>query len=768
MRSARRRRSATRCPEAALVPAQRRGAERRQVTVLVCGCEAFESEAYLELDAEDQAEVLRTFRQACEEAVRRSDGTIVQCNEQGLLVCFGYPVAYEDGARRAARAALGLLQDLEGFSEPLRRQHKLELNPWVGLHTGAAIVEAKEDAVSLVGEARNMAVRFEDVAAPGQVVCSEATYRLIRGQFQCTGLGPRKLKGVAQPVELFQVQGVGEGQSAIEAAGPAGLTPLTGRDHEISLLKDRWEQALEGMGQVVLLIGEPGLGKSRLVHTLKEHVLGWMVEGEVDAPVIEWRCARNTRTRVCTRPSNSTSGPSPSAARSHRRRGSTGCSTAWSSMTWPGRRLCRCGRRCCRCRRRTASPRFHCPRPGRGKRRSGSCWIGCTPAPPGGRFSSWSRTCTGSTPQPWSSSGCSSPRACTIPSSRSLPSAPSSRRRGPRSPIRAALALNRLTRRQVGELMRKKMGTATPEAVVEQIYERTAGVPLFVEEFTKLAQESGVLDQEEGDSTRVKTLMTREIPATLQDLVMARLDRMEGDREVGQLAAVIGRETSYELLAAVAEADEPALQAELGKLTQAEILYAKGRPPRCTYVFKHALLQDALYNAMVKSKRQQFHRRVAEVLEAAVPADRRDTTGTAGPPLHRGRADREGGRLLAQGGGALAGTIGGERSDRQPDPGFGAARDSARVPRAGLRGNWQSCVRWAPPTSRRAVTPPTESAPSSRGHVSCPSGWVSRHKYSPACLEAGCFTSRAAIFGGARSWPTRGWNLPTGSGTAAL
>ncbi len=114
---------------------------------------------------------------------------------------------------------------------------------------------------------------------------------MIRGQFQCASLGHRKIKGVAQPVELFQVQGVGEARSPIEAAGPAGLTPLTGRDHEISLLKDRWEQAQEGMGQVVLLIGEPGLGKSRLVYTLKEHVLGQMVEGEVDAPVIEWRCS---------------------------------------------------------------------------------------------------------------------------------------------------------------------------------------------------------------------------------------------------------------------------------------------------------------------------------------------------------------------------------------------------------------------------------------------------------------------------------------------
>jgi class 3 adenylate cyclase len=264
-------------------------AERRQVTVLVCGCDLFGSEAYLEgLDAEDQAKVLRGFQQACDQSARRLGGTVVQCNEQGLLVCFGYPVAYEDGARRAAQTGLGILDDMKALGARFRREHELELNLWVGVHTGPAVVEANEGTVSLVGEARNVAVRLEEVAVPGAVICSEATHRLFQGRLDCVSLGRKKIKGMAQPVELFQLQGVGETRSRVDAAG---LTPLTGRDHEISLLKERWEQAQEGMGQVVLLIGEAGLGKSRLVHTLKEHVLGQMEEGEVDAPVIEWRCS---------------------------------------------------------------------------------------------------------------------------------------------------------------------------------------------------------------------------------------------------------------------------------------------------------------------------------------------------------------------------------------------------------------------------------------------------------------------------------------------
>ena len=158
---------------------------------------------------------------------------------------------------------------------------------------------------------------------------------------------------------------------------------------------------------------------------------------------------------------------------------------------------------------------------------------------------------------------------------------------------------------------------------------------------------------------------------------------MEGDRDVAQLAATLGREFSYELLAAVASVDESTLQAELAKLVQAEILYTKGRAPGCTYIFKHALVEDALYNALVKSKRQQFHGRIAEVLEARFPLTVEDAAGTARPPFHRGGPDRDGDRLLAQGGAALAGTIGGDRSDRSSDPRVVAARGAGRVLRAG-------------------------------------------------------------------------------------
>jgi class 3 adenylate cyclase/predicted ATPase len=590
-----------------------REAERRQVTVLVCGCSLFESEAYLEdLDAEDQARMLRAFQQPCEQAVLRFDGTVVQCNEEGLLACFGYPVAYEDAARRAALAGLGLLDDLKALGERLRRGQTPELNPWVGIHTGPAVVEAGEESVSLVGEARNVAVRLKDVAEAGQVDCTGATHQLLQAHFECASLGSRKIKGVAQPVELFRVQAVTPVRNPIETAGPAGLTTLTGRDHEINLLKDRWEQAQEGMGQVVLLIGEPGLGKSRLVYTLKEHVLGRMVEGEVDAPVIEWRCS----------PHYQNTGLYPAIEFYER-------ALAFGREEPPQARFDRLLHRL---------EQYDLARP-----ETVPLWASLLSLPTPDRFPplslsparqreetfrsmlDWLHTRAARKPillvvedLHWVDASTLEFLGLFLAEGLQdsiltlLTFRPEFQAPWPAAAHQTSLALNRLTRRQAGDLMRQKAGTAVPEALIDQIYDRTGGVPLFVEEFTKMVQESGALH-------RAGALPTREIPTSLQDLVAARLDRMEGEREVAQLGAVLGREFSHELLAAVSALDEVALQAELAKLAQAEILYPKGRPPRCTYLFKHALLEDALYNALVKGKRQQFHRRIAEVLEARFP-----------------------------------------------------------------------------------------------------------------------------------------------------
>jgi class 3 adenylate cyclase/tetratricopeptide (TPR) repeat protein len=594
-----------------------REAERRQVTVLVCGHELFESEAYLGLDTEDQARILRTFQEASEQAVRHLDGAVVQCNEQGLLACFGYPVAHEDAARRAAEAGLGLLHDVSALDK--------EAKPWACIHTGSAVAEVKEDAISLVGDVRNVAVRLKDVAVAGQLVCTDATRRLLRQQFQCEPLGEKKLKGVSRPVALFRLERAAAPQTSFSLA-PAELTPLTGRDHEVSLLQDRWELAQEGQSQVVLLVGEAGLGKSRLVHTLKEHVLGQKVELEVASPVIEWRCS----------PQYQDTGLHPAIEFYER-------VLNFRPEEPPQQRFERLLSRV---------QKYGLDRP-----EAVALWAALLSLPTPDRFPplalpparlreetfklmlEWLHVRAARNPVllvvedlHWSDASTleflgqvvaefQSDRVLALFTFR-----PEFKPPWAAVDHQTTLALTRLTRRQVGELIKKKAGAAIPDALIERVYDRAGGVPLFVEEFTRMVQEEkdeGGRMKDEGNANPHPSSFilhpSREIPATLQDLIMARLERMEGGRELAQLAAVLGREFSHELLAAVAGLDESALEAELGQLARADILFAKGRPPRCTYTFKHALLEDALYGALVKAQRQAYHRRIGDALEAQFP-----------------------------------------------------------------------------------------------------------------------------------------------------
>ena len=473
--------------------------------------------------------------------------------------------------------------------------------------------------MSLVGEARNVAVRLEDVAVADQVICTDSSHRLFRGRFQCASLGRQTIKGVPIPSNCFGSSTMAVTGSPIDTVAPAELSPLTGRDQEVGLLKDRWDQAKEGMGQVVLLIGEPGLGKSRLVHTMKQHVLGQMIEGEVDAPVIEWRCS----------PHFQNTGLYPAIDFYERALG-------FDREVAPQARFDRMLHRL---------EQYDLARP-----ETVPLWASLLSLPIPDRYPplslspvrqreetframlDWLHTRAARKPVLFIVEDLHWVDASTLEFLGQflaeglhdsiltlLTFRPEFTTPWPAVAHQTTLALNRLTQRQAGDLMRTKTKRALPEAVVQQIYDRTGGVPLFVEEFTTMVQESGLPDREWVSSAGAQALLGREIPATLQDLMMARLDRMEGERELAQLAATLGREFSHELLAAVAALDEPTLHGELAKLVQADILYPKGRPPRCTYIFKHALLEDALYNTLVKGKRQQFHRRIAEVLEAQFP-----------------------------------------------------------------------------------------------------------------------------------------------------
>jgi class 3 adenylate cyclase/tetratricopeptide (TPR) repeat protein len=591
--------------------------ERRQVTVLNCGCELADVESSLStLDPEDQHELLTDFRQCCREVVVRLGGTVAVSTPQGLQACFGFPVAHEDAPRRAVDAALAIFEQIEERNERLGLTRGVGLRPWAAIHTGPAIVGDLEtgEGLSMIGEAPSVSTRMEYIIEPGWLAITEATRRLVLGFFRYEPLGTRSIRGLPKPIELHKVVGRGEAVSRIDAARSAGLSPLTGRDQEVGLLKDRWEHAKESVAQLVQLIGEAGIGKSRLVLVMKEFVAD--NEAGRAASTIEWRCS----------PHYQDSGLYPATE---------------------------CLERILRLRASdTASSRLdkleeHLKVLGMDDPEPLGLFASLLSIPSDGRFPSLTLS-----PQrqkektfealiDWLTEQASrrpvlfivedmhwvdpstleflgllidqrhDDRIMTVLTARPEFVAP-----WPVRANRSQLAINRLTRRQIADLVRRKVGMKdVPEAVVEQLAARTDGVPLFIEEFAKMLVESGALRGAEGELSMTGSFPIDAIPATLQDLLLSRLDRMPGVKDVAQLGATIGREFSLELIKAVSEQDEATLRHQLGRLVEAEILFEKGRGSRSTYLFKHALIQDAAYQSMLKGKRQQVHERIARVLE---------------------------------------------------------------------------------------------------------------------------------------------------------
>ncbi len=414
-----------------------------------------------------------------------------------------------------------------------------------------------------------------------------------------------------------------------ELPPPLALTPLTGRDTEFSLLKDRWEQAQEGMGQVLLVVGQPGLGKSRLVQSLTQRVQaqasdtcltvgGESAIGSLDqhSPVIEWRCSQHFQNSELHPVSDYLErflgvghDPSPTACFDRLAQhledydlSSSELLALFAKLLFlpPNERYSGTGLTPAREREETFRALGQWLRAHSLKRPillvvEDLHWIDASTLEFLGHFIL-------ETPQD--------------PILTVLTFRPEFKTPWPAPAHQTTLALNRLTRRQVAEWMRRDAGATLPESLVAQIYHRTSGVPLLVEEFTRMARESAVFESAGIRPPRPSPASTRELPQTLQELVMVRLDRMSTNREVAQLAAALGREFDYELLAAVVTVNEETLQAELEKLVSAGILCVKGHPPACTYLFKHALLEEALHGAIEEPNCRRFHQQIAEVMEA--------------------------------------------------------------------------------------------------------------------------------------------------------
>jgi class 3 adenylate cyclase len=588
-------------------------AERRQLTVMFCdlvGSTALSTR----LDPEDLREVIAAYHACAAEVVTRFGGYVAKYMGDGVLVYFGYPEASETDAENAVRAALALI-DAVGRLSVGGIRHEAR----IGLATGLVVVgelvgagEAQERNV--VGETPNLAARLQSAAAPNSVVVAATTRRLAGELFEYAAIEPAKLKGFEEPISAWRVLRERTVASRFEAFRAATQTPLVGREEEIELLRRRWQQIKDDEGRVVLLAGEPGIGKSRLTAALEDHV-------KDDA---------HTCLRYFCQPHHQGSALQPVLAQLAHAAGFAHDDDA-------------------------AAKRAKLEKLLAADAESGAVeselfaellGLAATSAlPPAERDPQVRRrkilatlierleTLTRRGPVlmlfedvHWADPTTLELLALTIQRLQSLPILLIITFRPEFQPPWTGqshvtmLTLNRLSQRERAMLVDHVTGgKKLPPGLLDQIVERTDGVPLFVEELTKAVLESEQLQESADRYVLEQPMQELAIPTTLQASLMARVDRLGSAREVLQIGATIGREFSYEVLAAVAGLPDAVLQDTLIRLMEAELVSLRGTPPNAVYNFRHALVQDSAYSNMLRGRRQQLHSAIAMVLENRSP-----------------------------------------------------------------------------------------------------------------------------------------------------
>jgi predicted ATPase/class 3 adenylate cyclase len=591
-------------------------AERRQLTVLfadLVGSTALSAS----LDPEDMREVIRAYQDAVAGEVARLEGVVAKFMGDGVLAYFGFPQAHEDDAERAVRAGLAIVET----TARLRAPGDAPLAARVGIATGLVVVgdlvgsgPAREHAV--VGETPNLAARLQTLAEPGTVVIAEGTRRLVGGLFEYADLGRRSVKGFAEPVPAWRALGPGRAEGRFWALRAAGLTPLVGRERELALLLDRWRRAEVGEGQVVLLAGEPGIGKSRIVEALRERLL---LDG--DPP---------TRLRYFCSPYHQNSALHPVIDQLAR--------AAGLERDDPGeRKLDKLEALLARSTDDLAGDvplvaallglpigARHPPpalSPQRQRERTLEALVRQLEglARGGPALVVW-EDAHWADPTSLELLGVTVDRVRTIHALVVITFRPEFMPPWPRHAHLTALTLDRLGRREAAALAERSAGgEALPAEVLEQILARTDGVPLFVEELTKAVLEAGPPRTGSDRDARAGPLPPVVVPATLHDALMARLDRLGPVKPVAQVAAAIGREFPHGLLAAVARLDEPSLDGALSELSAAGLVFPRGAPPAAGYAFKHALVRDAAYAGLLRDERRRIHGRIAMALLGLSP-----------------------------------------------------------------------------------------------------------------------------------------------------
>jgi class 3 adenylate cyclase/predicted ATPase len=585
-------------------------AERRQVTVMfsdLVGSTALSAR----MDPEDFREVISAYQNSVAESVGRFGGFVAKYMGDGVLIYFGYPQAHEDDAERAVRTGLELITAIGDL-----KTHAA-LRTRVGIATGLVVVgdligSGASQEQAIVGDTPNLAARLQGVAAPNSVVIAESTRKLVGSLFELEDLGPQELKGISGSTRVWAALRPASVEGRFEAMHASGLTDLVGREEELDLLLRRWSKAKSGEGQVVLLSGEAGIGKSRLTAALLERLA---VEP-------------HTRLRYFCSPQHTDSAFYPIISQMERAAVLAHADTAQAKLDKLDTLLAQ-----------SLAPRedvallaemLSLPNDGRyptlelapHQRRQRTLEALTTQIEVLARRSPMLmifEDAHWADPTSLEVLGRSVDRIRALGVLLIATYRPEFEPPWIGQPHVTTLTLNRLGQREIAAMIDRVTGNKALLASIRQdIVERTDGVPLFIEEMTKAVLEAG---GEEDAERAVASIPppSLAVPASLHASLMARLDRLGSAKEVAQIGAVIGREFSHALLAAVARKDERVLQAALEGLTGAGLLFRQGSPPHATYLFNHALVQDTAYSTLLRERRRGLHARIAEVLEIQFP-----------------------------------------------------------------------------------------------------------------------------------------------------